>query len=172
MINDGTITPIEDEAFLLEYSDVYPTDVDDLWAAVTRPERLARWMTNYTGDLRLGGRWTALADDGSEWGVGEVIACDPPRSYTTIWQAPPDPPSEVTVTLEPVEGGTRLDLRHSGVKSIFYGAGWHVYFEQLLRHITEDGADVADEGKWDARFAEISDHYAEKFEAIRFPKGD
>lgn len=170
MIDDGTITPLAGAAFLLEYGDVYPTDVDDLWAAITTPERLARWMTNYTGDLRLGGRWAAVAADGSEWGVGEVTACDPPRSFTTTWQAPPDPPSEVTVTLEEVEGGTRLELRHSGVTSNFYGAGWHVYFEHLLRHVAEGGADVADEAAWDVRFAELRDHYAERFAAIRFPK--
>ena len=35
-------------------SRTYPTDVDDLWDAVTDPARIARWFAPVTGDLRLG----------------------------------------------------------------------------------------------------------------------
>lgn len=38
-------------------SQSYRTGVDDLWDACTAPERLARWFTPVSGDLRLGGRY-------------------------------------------------------------------------------------------------------------------
>ena len=36
--------------------DRYDTDIDDLWSALTDPRRLARWVAEVDGDLRLGGR--------------------------------------------------------------------------------------------------------------------
>jgi len=57
------------DTFRMVYDEVYRTDIDDLWQAVTTPERLARWMADYTGDLRLGGIWH-VASDGESWGRG------------------------------------------------------------------------------------------------------
>jgi uncharacterized protein YndB with AHSA1/START domain len=36
---------------------VYDTTVEDLWDALTNPERLPRWFLPVSGDLRLGGRY-------------------------------------------------------------------------------------------------------------------
>ncbi|MDN5750730.1 MAG: SRPBCC domain-containing protein, partial [Pseudonocardia sp.] len=59
-------------------SQSYPTTVDDLWAACTQPDRLARWLfAPVGGDLRLGGRYHVEGN-----ASGEVVACDPPRSFT------------------------------------------------------------------------------------------
>ncbi len=162
---DGVITKLAD-GYLLEFDEVYPTDPADLWSAVTEPDRLRRWMTEYRGDLRLGGRWEALASDGSVWGVGEVTACDPPRSFTSIWQGAEEQPSTLVVELDPVDGGTRLRLRHEGIQSIYYGAGWQVYLEQLARHLADPPADGSDEAAWDARFGELSADWKARFESL------
>ncbi|MGQ0845599.1 MAG: SRPBCC family protein [Sporichthyaceae bacterium] len=60
---------------------VYPTDVADLWNAVTDPERLGRWFLPVEGDLRLGGRYQLRGNAG-----GTVTACDPPRSFAATWE--------------------------------------------------------------------------------------
>ena len=45
--------------------DRFDTDIDDLWSAITDPDRLARWLGQVEGDLRVGGssartfRWRA-----------------------------------------------------------------------------------------------------------------
>ena len=39
--------------------DRYDTDIDDLWSALTDPRRLARWVADVEGDLRLGGEFRA-----------------------------------------------------------------------------------------------------------------
>src|ERR1700723_3220702 len=57
----------------------YDTDIDDMWAAITDPARLAGWYAQVDGDLRPGGaiHIYVRADD---WeGTGRVEACESPR---------------------------------------------------------------------------------------------
>ena len=76
-------------------------DPDDLWEAITTPERLARWMATYRGEFRLGGRWQALTRDGDVYCDGEVTECEKPRGFTTTWTVVGEQPSRLTVRLEP-----------------------------------------------------------------------
>ena len=62
-IDDGRVSAAE-TGFLLEFDELYDTDIDDLWNAITTPERLSRWMAPYRGEFRLGGRWEAIGSDG------------------------------------------------------------------------------------------------------------
>jgi uncharacterized protein YndB with AHSA1/START domain len=59
----------------------YQTGIDDLWDAVTNPERLPRWFSPVTGNLKLGGRYQVEGNAG-----GTVLACDPPRSFSLTWE--------------------------------------------------------------------------------------
>lgn len=148
------------DGYRLVYEDVYATSIDDLWQAITTRERLARWMVGYTGDLRLGGTWAVAADEGEEsWATGTVSECDAPRSFTTTWHATGEEPTDLFVELDEVEGGARMRLVHTGIRSIFYGAGWQTYLERLAAHIS--GEPIADD--WDARFAELSPVYQVRF---------
>lgn len=148
------------DGYRLLYEDVYDTDIDDLWQAITTRQRLARWMVDYTGDLREGGTW-AVATEGDEepWATGKIAVCDAPRSFTTTWHATGEDPTHLTVTLEAVEGGTRMQLVHTGIRSIFYGAGWQTYLERLAAEVA--GEPIPED--WHARFAELSPMYAERF---------
>ena len=47
----GSTTP----SGAVRVEDVYDTDIDDLWEACTDPDRLARWIAEVSGDLRVGG---------------------------------------------------------------------------------------------------------------------
>lgn len=156
-----------DDRYRLVYEDVYATDIDDLWQAITDRARLARWMADYSGDLRLGGTWQVASDDGGSgepWGRGTVTACDAPHSFTTTWQAEEEDPTELVVRLESVDGGTRLVLEHTGVQSPFYGAGWQTYLERLADDLA--GRAVGGEDAWQARFAELKAPWAERFAAL------
>ena len=42
---------------IVRIEDRYDTDIDDLWSALTDPDRLARWYGEVEGDLRLGGEF-------------------------------------------------------------------------------------------------------------------
>ena len=51
----------------------YPAQVEDVWDAVTDPDRLKRWFLPISGDLRVGGRFQL------EGNAGADPDCEPPR---------------------------------------------------------------------------------------------
>jgi uncharacterized protein YndB with AHSA1/START domain len=62
---------------VVRIEDRFETDVDDLWSALTDPRRLARWIGEVEGDLRLGGEFRfSFFASGSE-GTGRVEGCEP-----------------------------------------------------------------------------------------------
>jgi uncharacterized protein YndB with AHSA1/START domain len=64
---------------VVRVEDRFGTDIGDLWSALTDPLRLARWIGEVEGDLRLGGEYRfRFFASGSE-GTGRVDACEPPR---------------------------------------------------------------------------------------------
>lgn len=89
----------------------YPTDIEDLWDAVTSPERLPRWFAPVSGELRRGGHYQVQGNAG-----GEVLACEPPRRFELTWVFG-DQTSWVSVELTPgADGaGTTLELRHTAI---------------------------------------------------------
>jgi Activator of Hsp90 ATPase homolog 1-like protein len=59
--------------------DRFDTEIDDLWSALTDPSRLARWLGEVEGDLRLGGEFRARFFASGWEGKGRVEACEPPE---------------------------------------------------------------------------------------------
>src|SRR5262249_48030830 len=47
---------------VVRVEDRIATDIDDVWSALTDPERLARWYGRVEGDLRLGGEFRLFVD--------------------------------------------------------------------------------------------------------------
>ncbi|MGI5148699.1 SRPBCC family protein [Plantactinospora sp. CA-294935] len=93
----------------------YDTSVDDLWDAVTNPERLPRWFLPVSGDFTLGGRYQLEGNAG-----GEIIRCEPPRLLRLTWifgEPVEGGFSEVEVRLSPGDGAERsvLELEHVAV---------------------------------------------------------
>src|SRR5690349_25137222 len=57
----------------------FNTDIGDLWSALTDVGRLARWLGEFEGDLRLGGEFRARFFASGWAGTGRVEACEAPR---------------------------------------------------------------------------------------------
>src|SRR5215212_2281815 len=70
-----------DGAYVLVATRSYETSVNDLWDALTNPERIPRWFLPVSGDLRLRGRYQLEGNAG-----GEVVRCDPPRDLGLTWE--------------------------------------------------------------------------------------
>jgi uncharacterized protein YndB with AHSA1/START domain len=98
-----------------------------VFTALTSSEDVMRWWgsddfhrtTSWEADLRPGGKWRSAGKmvDGRAFQVhGEYIEVEPPRKLVFTWRPDWDAPYEtrVTYTLEPLETGTRLTLRHEG----------------------------------------------------------
>lgn len=155
---DGTVEASPSGGYLIRFAQTYPTSVEDLWDAVTDPERLSRWMAPYEGEFRLGGRWLARYDDGTVFTEGTVTACDAPRTFTTTWHASEEQETTLTVTVEPVADGAALRLEHDGVGGRDYAPGWHTYLELLELDLAGDLDGIA-AFDWDARYAELRVRY-------------
>src|SRR5262249_19223832 len=75
----------------------------------------------WTGDVRVGGHWSASGvGNGRAYGLeGEFLEVAPPHKLVHTWRAAgvPGAPTTVSYALEPIEGGTRVTLRHTGFAS-------------------------------------------------------
>lgn len=143
----GAATLPAGEAYTVELTRRYDATVDDVWDAVTDPDRLRRWLKPVTGDLRPGGRYDL---EGGEH--GEILRCEPPRLLRVSWLYGPEADawpgtSEVEVVLTAGEGGgTDVALTHAasvGDPSFpVYGpgaggVGWDLHLIALSRYLTD-----------------------------------
>ena len=95
--------------------------------------------TEWTGDVRVGGRWRAGGIfRGQPYVVeGEFLEVDSPRRLAHTWQGAgaPGAPTRVEYDVERIAGGTRLTLRHSGFASpeasASFGVGWQTSLDRL-----------------------------------------
>ena len=69
---------------IVRMQDRFPTDIDDLWSALTDPRRLARWLGKVEGDLRVGGEFRAHFYTSGWEGIGRVHACEPPHRLRVV----------------------------------------------------------------------------------------
>ena len=132
----------------VEGSRLYPTEAEDLWDALTNPERIPRWFLPITGDLELGGRYQLQGDAG-----GTITRCDPPEDLEVTWEFAGNV-SWVRVSLAAEQGGTRLTLVHTMLQDeasekhwATYGAGatgvgWDLSFYGLGLHLDHGGQAV------------------------------
>jgi len=167
----GTVTPAG-ETYDLSFERLYPTSVGDVWEAVTSADRLTRWMSPFTGDLRLGGTWQALNDDGSVFAWGTVERCEAPRRFVTSWEYEGEHVSTITVTVEEHPQGALLVLVHAGLVDDGYGAGWQTYLEQL-----DDALGLAPDAErdpervpgvaWEQRFVQLREPWLERIRSAR-----
>lgn len=83
----------------------YDADVEDVWDALTIPERLPRWFYPISGDLSVGGSFQLEGNAG-----GDVRRCDRPTWLQVTFGGP-----ESVVDLRLAEAGatTTVELTHS-----------------------------------------------------------
>ncbi len=123
---------------VVRIEDRYDTDIDDLWSAVTEPRRLARWIAEVDGDLRVGGEFRARFTSGWE-GTGRVEACEPPRRLLVATKEAGEPEEEVIEAALTADGDqTILVIEARGLpvdQLAAYGAGWQIHVEDLAAHL-------------------------------------
>lgn len=134
--------------------------IDDVWAAVTESERLARWIGTWSGDPADGFvmfTMTAEGEDVPEQRF-EIPECDPPRLVRVeavdefgAWY--------LTLELTEAEGITTLTFSQlvDDVAAIENtGPGWEYYLDRLV--VAEDGGD-ATTVDWDAYYPAQREYY-------------
>lgn len=139
----------------IEGSRLYPTDPEDLWDALTSPERIPRWFLPVSGDLKLGGRYRLEGN-----AEGTIERCDPPQALEITWEYGGNV-SWVSVHVTPEKGGSRLTLVHTMLQDeageahwATYGpgaggVGWDLSFLGLGMHLESGAAiDPAESEAW------------------------
>lgn len=136
---------------VVRMQDRFDTDIDDTWSALTDPLRLARWLGEVEGDLRLGGEYRFhFFASGSE-GTGRVEACEPPRRLLLAHglEQPDVHVIEVTLTADGDQTILVAEERGMPVNLLAaYGAGVQVHVEDLAAHLA--GRERCDaDARWD-----------------------
>ena len=100
---------------VVRMKDRFDTGIDDLWSALTDPGRLARWIGEVEGDLRLGGEYRfCFFASGSE-GTGRVDACEPPRRLLLAMALGQPDEDVIEITLTADGGQTILTWEERGM---------------------------------------------------------
>ena len=145
---------------VVRMEDRYDTDIDDLWAALTDPSRLARWIADVDGDLRLGGRIQTRFT--SSWeGPGRIEICERPhRLAVTLTPGAPDE-TVVEATLAAEGDKTRLVIEERGLPLAVlagHGAGWQAHVEDLATHLAG-----REPGDWRTRWTALTPEYEDLY---------
>ncbi len=137
---------------IVRMEDRFDTEIDDLWSALTDPQRLARWIGEVEGDLRLGGEFRARFFASGWEGTGRVEACEPPRRLLLLTKdADESDEHAIEATLTADGDRTILVIEERGMpldQLAAYGAGVQIHVEDLAAHVA--GRERRDmEARWD-----------------------
>jgi uncharacterized protein YndB with AHSA1/START domain len=147
----------EGEARVVSLRRGYDADIDDVWDAVTNPDRLARWFLPVTGDFQPGGKYQVQGNAG-----GEILRCEPPKLLKVTWifgEPGEGDISEVEVRLSTGDGGgTVFELEHTATVDAqrwadfgpgAVGVGWDLTLLGLGLHLRTGGG-VEDPTAWES----------------------
>jgi uncharacterized protein YndB with AHSA1/START domain len=152
----GTMSAIGDGKGAVRMEALYDTSAEDLWSAVTDPGRLARWIAEVAGDLRVGGSFHARFTSGWE-GPGRVQICRQPERLLLVMAPGTADETEIEATLIPAGDRTRLVIEERGIPIEHlagHGSGWQAHVEDLAAHLA--GRERED---WHARWLELTPFY-------------
>ncbi|MEU7895028.1 SRPBCC family protein [Nonomuraea sp. NPDC049152] len=115
----------DDESVTVVMGRTYDAAVEDVWDALTDPDRIKRWLMPISGDLRVGGTFQLEGNAG-----GEILECDPPYRFKATFG---DASSIVEVRLRANgDEHTDFEFEHtvpiamavSGAGAFYVGPGW------------------------------------------------
>jgi len=145
---------------VVRMEDRFDTGIDDVWSALTDPQRLAGWMADVEGDLRPGGEFRGRFLASGWEGTGRIEACEPQRRLLLVTRQRGESAEQfIEVTLAADGDETILVWEERGMPADLlaaYGAGIQVHIEDLAAHLA--GRERCDA---DARWAELQPAYAD-----------
>lgn len=147
-------------AVIVRATRTFDSTPDDVWDAITSPERLPRWFLPIEGELKPGGRYQLIGNAG-----GVIERCEPSQLLAVTWENMGDV-SWLEVRLSPArEGKTLLVLEHTayppegfwekfgpgavgvGWDLVLLGLGLHLPTGASLEAYQGDEWALSDEGK-------------------------
>ncbi|MGI8414633.1 MAG: SRPBCC domain-containing protein [Nakamurella sp.] len=128
-----------EQQYRIEMNRDYGYPIDDVWSAWTDPPRLARWLGEPRGELRIGGIVElVMSPPDGDIAQLEILTCQAPQALSATWTGSWDtaePTSEVRISLQSTSAdSTTLSLEHLLLDrgaAIGYGAGWEEFLSLL-----------------------------------------
>lgn len=126
----------------LEFRRDHTASIEQLWSALTEPDRLSRWIGTWTGEPKVGGtvRFQLLHEP--EVCPPEevtIVACDPPRQLVVDFPSP-DGPWRIELVLSATTTGSSLLFTQwlfGADSAADAGPGWHWYLDRLASTLGE-----------------------------------
>jgi uncharacterized protein YndB with AHSA1/START domain len=163
-------------ARVMTVSRTYDATVEEVWDACTDAERMARWFTPVSGDLRLGGRYQ-LAGNAS----GTIERCEPPHLVGATWEYGGEVSwIELRLGAE-TDATTRLTLEHvahvDDERWLEYGpgatgVGWDLAFLGLGLHLADPSATLDPAWATSANAREFMVESSRRWERAAVAAGD
>ena len=153
----GSLHSVDGEG-VVRMEDGLGTGIDDLWGALTDPDRLAHWYGEVEGELSQGGEFRVRIAVAGER-TGQVEACEPPQRLLLTMRDPdprPGQPEQTVNEAQLIAAGaqTRLvwEVRGLPVNLLpAYGAGIQIHVEHLADYIA--GRELRNvEARWNELF--------------------
>jgi uncharacterized protein YndB with AHSA1/START domain len=134
----------------------YDAPPAELWAALTRPERVARWLAPISGEFEVAGQIRVDFGGGAVASVF-IRACVPDRALTLEWVFPDGLVTPLRVELRRDGDVTVLALDHSCFPGspAEYATAWQVNLDQLAAELA--GRPITTD--YGTEFAELLPHY-------------
>ncbi|TRY17117.1 SRPBCC family protein [Tessaracoccus rhinocerotis] len=166
--SDRGTKQVHDGQDFVEFTRTFRAPAEDVWAAVTDPGRLARWIGSWRGDPADGEVWFRMLFEGDE--IPEehmaIHQCDAPHRLRVTSTSPSEEGPQVwdfRIDLVEANGVTTLTFAQSVPDAQLaegVGPGWQYYLDRLM--LAETGADPADID-FDDYYPALKEHYRELF---------
>ena len=115
--------------------DVFVNRMKEWWPLATHSQAEEQVV-----DARvIDGVLVEVREDGSTFDWGDVVEADPPNRFVVNWRVNPErAPTTLAITFTAADGGTRVDLVHSGwddaEASANYTTGWDGVLGRFSAH--------------------------------------
>lgn len=147
----------------------FRSPIGDVWAAVTEPDRLARWIGSWEGDPAEGHVMFRMLYEGDEHPAERftIDECDEPHRLVITTESPSSDGGTESwhLMLELAESDGTTTLRFSQsvpdpAMAVDVGPGWDYYLDRMV--VAETGGDPASVD-FDDYHPALSGHYRAEF---------
>ena len=141
---------------VVKMEDRLDAHVDDVWSALTDPRRLAGWLGDVDGDLRLGGEFRARFVASGWQGTGRVEVCEPRQRLLVLTKDADEPnehSNEVTLIADGNQTIVAVEQRGFPIDLLAaYAAGLQIHVEDLAAYLAGRERREVAKARWDELF--------------------